>query len=164
MTATATKTAPRKTSTKTTKGNKAATTTKVSKATTATIARKSAKDDLTREALVNPFKVGEVITIPSGSTFTSTAPTIKGRQKVKRAHKVTISGSLPAQIAPRNSEKGSKVLVRPLRIRAKGSGGYWKDINLNEKIIKLNGKTPTYEILSLAQNQEVEEVEAVEAE
>lgn len=147
--ATATKTAPRKAATKTARASKASTVSKTP--------RKSAKEtSLSREVLVNPFKVGETITIPSGSTFTSTAPTLKGRQKVRRAHKVTISDSLPAQIAPRKSEKGSKVLVRPLRIRAKGSGGYWKDINLNEKIVKLNGKTPTYEMLTLNQASEQE--------
>lgn len=102
-----------------------------------------------REVLANPFKPGETILIPAGATYTSTAPTLKGRQKVKRAHKVTVSESIPAQLAPRNSEKGSKVLVRPLRVRAKASGGYWKDINITEKIIKLNGKTPTYETVSL---------------
>jgi hypothetical protein len=62
---------------------------------------------------------------------------------------VTVSEAIEAHLAPRNSEKGSKVLVRPLRIRAKGSGGYWKDINITEKIVKLNGKTPTYETLEL---------------
>ena len=103
----------------------------------------------TREVLANPFKVGESIIVPAGTVFTSTAPTLKGRQKVKRAHKVTISETVPAQLAPRNSEKGSKVLVRPLRVRVKSSGGYWKDITLNEKIVKLNGKTPEYETLSL---------------
>ena len=62
----------------------------------------------TREVLANPFKVGEQIVIPAGTVFTSTAPTLKGRQKVKRAHKVTISEAVPAHLAPRNSEKGSK--------------------------------------------------------
>jgi hypothetical protein len=103
----------------------------------------------TREVLANPFQIGETIIVPAGTVFTSTAPTLKGRQKVKRAHKVTISETVPAHLAPRNSEKGSKVLVRPLRVRVKSSGGYWKDITLNEKIVKLNGKTPEYETLSL---------------
>jgi hypothetical protein len=103
----------------------------------------------TRDVLANPFKVGESIVIPAGTVFTSTAPTLKGRQKVKRAHKVVVSETIPAHLAPRNSEKGSKVLVRPLRVRVKSSGGYWKDITLNEKIVKLNGKTPAYETLSI---------------
>lgn len=109
----------------------------------------AAQTNATREVLGNPFKVGESIVIPAGTVFTSTAPTLKGRQKVKRAHKVTISEAIPAHLAPRNSEKGSKVLVRPLRVRVKSSGGYWKDITLNEKIVKLNGKTPAYETLSI---------------
>jgi hypothetical protein len=103
----------------------------------------------TRTVLANPFKTGETVVIPAGTVFTSSAPTLKGRQKVKRAHKVVVSETVPAQLQPRQSEKGSKVLVRPLRIRAKASGGYWKDIPLNEKIVKFNGKTPTYETLAL---------------
>ena len=103
----------------------------------------------TRAVLTNPFKAGDTVVIPAGTVFTSSAPTLKGRQKVKRAHKVTVSETIPAQLQPRQSEKGSKVLVRPLRIRAKGSGGYWKDIPLNEKIVKFNGMTPTYETLVL---------------
>jgi hypothetical protein len=103
----------------------------------------------TRTVLINPFKAGDTIIIPAGTVFTSSAPTLKGRQKVKRAHQVTVSEMIPAQVQPRHSEKGSKILIRPLRIRAKGSGGYWKDIPLNEKIVKFNGKTPTYEELSL---------------
>jgi hypothetical protein len=103
----------------------------------------------TRAVLANPFKAGDTVVIPAGTIFTSSAPTLKGRQKVKRAHKVVVSETVPAQLQPRHSEKGSKVLVRPLRIRAKASGGYWKDIPLNEKIVKFNGKTPTYETLAL---------------
>lgn len=103
----------------------------------------------TRAVLANPFKAGDTVIIPAGTVFTSSAPTLKGRQTVKRAHKVTVSEAVPAQLQPRHSEKGSKVLVRPLRIRAKASGGYWKDIPLNERIVKFNGKTPTYEELSL---------------
>lgn len=107
------------------------------------------KDDTTREVLTNPFKAGERITIPSGTVFTSTAPTAKGRQVVKRAHKVTVMDSIPARVQPRNSEKGSKVLVRPVRVRAKGSGGYWKDITLTEKIVRLNGKPLSYETITI---------------
>lgn len=102
-----------------------------------------------REVLANPFRKGETVIIPAGAVFTSSAPTLKGRQKVKRAHKVTVAETIPAHLAPRNSETGSKVLVRPLRIRAKASGGYWKEITLTEKIVKVNGKTPSYETLSL---------------
>lgn len=109
----------------------------------------STKTAETREVLVNPFKVGESIVIPAGTPFTSSAPTLKGRQVVKRAHKVTVNEAIPAHLAPRNSDTGSKVLVRPLKVRAKGSGGYWKDINITEKIVKLNGKTPTYEVVAL---------------
>lgn len=101
-----------------------------------------------RQVLVNPFKAGESIMIPAGVTFTSTAPTLKGRQVVRRGHKVTVSDSIPVKVQPRNSEKGSNFLVRPARIRAKGSGGYWKDITLTESIVKLNGKTLSYENIS----------------
>lgn len=128
-------------------------------------ATRAKTDSNSREVLTNPFKVGEQITIPSGTVFTSTAPTLKGRQTVKRAHKVTVMDAIPAKVQPRNSEKGSKVLVRPVRVRAKGSGGYWKDITLTEKIIRINGKPLSYETISLApQYSESDELEASEAE
>jgi hypothetical protein len=103
----------------------------------------------TRQVLVNPFKEGDVVNIPAGSTFTSAAPTLKGRQKVKRGHKVTVIGTIPAHVQPRNSETGSKVLIRPARLRAKGSGNYWKDITLTEKILKFNGMNATYETVNV---------------
>jgi hypothetical protein len=68
---------------------------------------------------------------------------------VKRGHKVTVVGAIPAHIQPRNSETGSKVLIRPSRIRAKGSGNYWKDITLTEKILKFNGMNATYETVNV---------------
>lgn len=116
---------------------------------TATAPRKTQKNATTREVLTNPFKVGEQITIPSGTVFTSTAPSAKGRQVVKRSHKVTVLETIPARVQPRNSVTGAKFLVRPVRVRAKGSGGYWKDITLTEKIVRLNGKPLTYETISL---------------
>ena len=103
----------------------------------------------TRQVLVNPFKAGDVVNIPAGSTFTSAAPTLKGRQKVKRGHKVTVIGTIPAHVQPRNSETGSKVLIRPTRLRAKGSGNYWKDITLTEKILRFNGLNATYETVNV---------------
>ena len=112
--------------------------------TTGTV--KKSKD--TRQVLDNPFKIGDSISIPSGAIFTSAAPTAKGRQVVKRGHKVTVHDIIPARVQPRKSETGSNVLVRPPRIRAKGSGGYWKDITLTEKIVRLNGKAPSYETIS----------------
>lgn len=116
---------------------------------TATAPRKTQKNATTREVLTNPFKVGEQITIPSGTVFTSTAPSAKGRQVVKRSHKVTVLDTIPARVQPRNSVTGAKFLVRPVRVRAKGSGGYWKDITLTEKIVRLNGKPLSYETISL---------------
>jgi hypothetical protein len=114
---------------------------------TAPAPRQSKKDAGARQVLVNPFKAGDTVVIPAGVTYTSTAPTAKGRQVAKRGHKVTVSDLIPAKVQPRKSETGSNILVRPPRIRAKGSGGYWKDITLNEKIVKLNGKTPSYETI-----------------
>ena len=102
----------------------------------------------TRQVLANPFKAGDTVTIPAGAVFTSSAPTAKGRQITKRGHSVTVHDFIPARVQPRKSEKGSNVLVRPPRIRAKGSGGYWKDITLTEKIVKLNGKPLNYESIS----------------
>lgn len=116
---------------------------------TATAPRKTQKNATSREVLVNPFKAGEQITIPSGTVFTTTAPHAKGRQVVKRSHKVTVIDSIPARVQPRNSTTGAKFLVRPVRVRAKGSGGYWKDITLTEKIVRINGKPLHYETISL---------------
>jgi hypothetical protein len=115
-------------------------------ATSKTASKASAN---TRQVLVNPFKAGDVVNIPAGSVFTSAAPTLKGRQKVKRGHKVTLVGTIPAHVQPRNSETGSKVLIRPARLRAKGSGNYWKDITLTEKILKFNGLNATYETVNV---------------
>lgn len=123
---------------------------------TATAPRKTQKNATSREVLVNPFKAGEQITIPSGTVFTSTAPSAKGRQVVKRSHKVTVIDSIPARVQPRNSETGAKFLVRPVRVRAKGSGGYWKDITLTEKIVRLNGKPLSYETISLIPEKQEE--------
>jgi hypothetical protein len=108
-----------------------------------------AKSGNTRQVLVNPFREGDIVNIPAGSVFTSSAPTLKGRQKVKRGHKVTVVDTIPAHVQPRNSETGSKVLIRPSRIRAKGSGSYWKDITLTEKILKFNGMNATYETVNV---------------
>lgn len=123
---------------------------------TATAPRKTQKNATSREVLVNPFKAGEQITIPSGTVFTSTAPSAKGRQVVKRSHKVTVIDSIPARVQPRNSTTGAKFLVRPVRVRAKGSGGYWKDITLTEKIVRLNGKPLSYETISLMPEKQEE--------
>lgn len=125
---------------------------------TATAPRKTQKNATSREVLVNPFKAGEQITIPSGTVFTSTAPSAKGRQVVKRSHKVTVIDSIPARVQPRNSTTGAKFLVRPVRVRAKGSGGYWKDITLTEKIVRLNGKPLSYETISLMPDKQEESV------
>lgn len=133
--------------------NATATRTRKKRQTKATAAEAPAKakgkEGQTREVLAIPFKVGDTITLTSGTTFTSTSPKVKGRQQVKRAHQVVIADVIPARVAPRNSEKGSKVLVRPPRIRAKGSGGYFKDVTLTESLVRHNGKTPTFETISL---------------
>lgn len=123
---------------------------------TATRTRSSQKSGTaeTREVLVNPFKEGDTLTLPSGTVFTSTNPSLKGRQRVKRSHQVKIAEVIPSRVAPRNSQKGSKVLVRPVRLRAKGSGGYFKDVTLNEKLVRLNGKTPEYETITLELDSE----------
>lgn len=96
----------------------------------------------TREILTNPFQVGDQVMIPAGTTFTSTNPSVKGRQKTKRSQVVTVEETFPAFLV---RTKTNRILVRPLRIRTKGSGGYAKDINITEMIVRLNGKTPHYE-------------------
>lgn len=102
--------------------------------------------DETREVLVNPFKVGETVTIPAGTIYTSTDPELKGRQKMKRAETVVVDETFPASLVRTQSQR---VLVQPLRIRTIGPDGYTKDINITEKIIRLNGQIPQYEQVSM---------------
>lgn len=96
----------------------------------------------TREVLTNPFQEGEEVSIPAGTTYTSTNPSLKGRLKTKRTQTVVVAESFPAFLV---RTKTDRVLIRPLRIRTTGSGGYAKDINITEQIVRLNGKIPHYE-------------------
>jgi hypothetical protein len=100
----------------------------------------------TREVLSNPFQIGEEVTIPAGTTYTSSNPAVKGRQKTKRTQTVTVADTFPAFVV---RTKTDRLLIRPLRIRTTGSGGYAKDINITESIVRMNGKTPHYEQVSV---------------
>lgn len=100
----------------------------------------------TREVLVNPFQAGETVTIPAGTVYTSTDPELKGRLKTQRAETVVVDETFPASLVRTQSQR---VLVQPLRIRTTGPDGYTKDINITEKIIRLNGKIPQYEQVSV---------------
>lgn len=102
--------------------------------------------DETREVLVNPFQVGETVTIPAGTIYTSTNPELKGRRKMERAETVVVDEIFPATLV-RSRSHG--VLVRPHRIRTRNHDGYAKDISVTEKLIRLNGKVPLYEQLSV---------------
>lgn len=102
--------------------------------------------DETREVLVNPFQVGETVTIPTGTIYTSTDPALTGRQKTKRAETVVVDETFPASLV---RTKSQGVLVRPLRIRTTtNASGYARDFNITEKIVRLNGKIPQYEQMS----------------
>lgn len=101
--------------------------------------------DETREVLVNPFRAGETVTIPAGTMYTTTDPAHKGRQKMERAMTVVVDEIFPASLVRTRSQQ---VLVQPLRIRTTCADGYSKDINITEKIIRLNGKIPQYEQVS----------------
>lgn len=96
----------------------------------------------TREVLTNPFEVGEEVSIPAGTTYTSTDPSLKGRLKTQQALTVIVAEVFPASLV---RTKNDRVMTRPLRIRTTGSGGYAKDINITEQIVRLNGKVPQYE-------------------
>jgi hypothetical protein len=102
--------------------------------------------DETRKVLVNPFHVGETVTIPAGTIYTSTDPELKGRQRTKRAETVVVDATFPASLTRTPS---NQLLVRPQRIRVQNHGGYAKDFNITEKIVRLNGKLPVYEQLSV---------------
>lgn len=102
--------------------------------------------DETRNVLVNPFQVGETVTLPVGTIYTSTNPELKGRQKTARAETVVVSETFPASLFRTPS---NRLLVRPQRIRVRNhDGGYDRDINITEKLVRLNGKVPAYEQLS----------------
>lgn len=101
--------------------------------------------DETRKVLVNPFQVGETVTIPAGTIYTSTDPELKGRRKMERAETVEVDEIFPATLVRAQSQR---VLVRPHRIRTRSHDGYTKDISVTEKIVRLNGKVPLYEQLS----------------
>lgn len=98
----------------------------------------------THKALVNPFHVGETVTIPAGTVYTSTNPELKGRQRTKRAETAVIDNTFPASLTRTPS---NQLLVRPHRIRVQNHDGYARDIAITEKIVRLNGKTPVYEQL-----------------
>lgn len=102
--------------------------------------------DETREVLVNPFQVGETVTIPAGTIYTSTNPELKGRRRLERAETVIVDEIFPATLVRTPSQR---VLIHPYRIRTRNHGGYAKDINVTEKIVRLNGKVPVYEQLSV---------------
>lgn len=98
--------------------------------------------DETREVLMNPFQNGDSVLIPAGTTYTTTDPKMRGRHKTRRASTVVVDDSFPAFFVRTQS---GRIMGRPLRIRTTGSGGYWKDINITESVVTLNGKTPHYE-------------------
>lgn len=100
--------------------------------------------DRTHTALVNPFHVGETVTIPAGTIYTSTNPELKGRQRTKKAETAVIDETFPAVLTRTPS---NQLLVRPHRIRVQNHDGYAKDITITEKIVRLNGKVPAYEQL-----------------
>lgn len=100
--------------------------------------------DRTHKALVNPFHVGETVTIPVGTIYTSTNPELKGRQKIERAETAVIDETFPASLTRTPS---NQLLVRPHRIRVQSHDGYAKDITITEKIVRLNGQVPVYEHL-----------------
>lgn len=102
--------------------------------------------DETRNVLVNPFQVGETVTIPAGTIYTTTNPELKGRLKTERAETVVVDETFPASLFRTPS---NRLLVRPQRIRVRNHGGYARDINITEKIVRLNGKVPVYEQLSV---------------
>jgi hypothetical protein len=102
--------------------------------------------DETRKVLVNPFQVGETVTLPVGTIYTSTNPELSGRQKTQRAETVVVDESFPASLVRTPS---NRLMVRPQRIRVRNHGEYARDINITEKIVRLNGKIPVYEQLSV---------------
>lgn len=102
--------------------------------------------DEVREVLTSPFNVGDSVMIPAGTTYTTANPAVRGRHKTKRAITVTVDDVFPAFLV---RTKTDRILVRPLRIRTTGSGGYAKDINITEQIVRLNGRVPSYEAVPL---------------
>lgn len=95
----------------------------------------------TIKVLVNPFKKGDIVTLPSGTQFISNDPNLSGLEKTKRSMRVTLQG------APAGFVRGN-VFVAP-RLTVQGAGPYWDSFYLNERIVTMNGHTPEYTDLSI---------------
>ncbi|MBC9705955.1 MAG: hypothetical protein H9W81_13485 [Enterococcus sp.] len=88
------------------------------------------------QILVNPFKQGETITIPSGSDYISMAPNVDGIQKTKQNQKVVVDR---AQQGYTYDEQ----LHEP-QVIVEGENGYWEYFYLNEVIVSMNGHAVEY--------------------
>ena len=104
-------------------------------------------DNDTRQVLVNPFEAGEQVFIPAGTTYTTENPNMRGRRKTHRGMTVTVKDSHPGFVS---HTKSGRFLSRVPRIRVSSSGGYAKDINITEQIIRMNGKQPQYQDVPIA--------------
>lgn len=114
------------------------------------------------KVLVNPFRKGDTIKIPSGATYTTTKPGVDGRVATKRNQSIEVflshTGSIdryfdveksfPESAIAYSSER-QNVLVGTPSISFAGTGGYWKDVELTEDIIAFNGLEPEYKVIGV---------------
>lgn len=89
----------------------------------------------TREVLVNPFRVGDKVTLPAGTPYRTKDPELKGQQRTAHKQTVTVEQAVPGFIVRKPT---GEVQSRLPRIRTSGSGKYKKNISITNDIIMAN--------------------------
>lgn len=85
----------------------------------------------TIDLLENPFKTGDVITIPAGTEYISMAPNVDGLQVTKKKMTITVHKATEGYTFDYDAFNAS--------VSAAGAGGYWKYFYLSEEMLKANG-------------------------
>lgn len=86
--------------------------------------------------LVNPFRRGEVITLPAGTEYISMNPKTNGIQTTKRDKKITLH-------RVQQSYTYDYDAFNP-QVVAAGVGGYWNYYYITDATCEKNGKIPAY--------------------
>lgn len=110
--------------------------------------------------LVNPFSKGDVVKIPVSTPYKTTQPNHSGVKVFKRNQSVNVFfdnegmvdvyfkiGKPCADSATIYSTEFQNILVGVPSITYAGTGGYWKDIELTEDILRFNGVEPEYKVV-----------------
>lgn len=91
--------------------------------------------------LVNPFRQGEKVVIPAG-----TVVRFKGEETLtERAQTITVHMQSEGHYDEVRTKDGwGSFKLRPPTVTWAGSGGYWKDAQVDLDVLVANGKTPAY--------------------